>query len=872
MLKQIESGVVRFPVSVAFLDSGTARLTVDEERRLQGNILLRHGSKAQKRRYNEAEKWTISGDLTPSKKATSLTKDGITTVQYGAGQRFEATIRHYPFTVEFGRDGQTHIQLNGRGFLNIEHWREKKEHENAKQAVLDIADQDSWWEESFGGFTDSKPRGPESIALDVVFNGYEHVYGIPEHASSLSLKETTGGKGQYVDPYRLFNTDVFEYEVDSPMTLYGAIPFMQAQRVNSSVGVFWLNGADTWIDIAKTSTQGAPKTQTHWISESGILDIFIFLGPTPKDVISSYTSLTGTTQMPQEFAVAHHQCRWNYVSDDDIVGVAKRFDRHSIPVDALWLDIEYTDSKKYFTWDRLNFKDVDKMHRRLDAVGRKQIVIVDPHIKDEADYDVVDQLKAKDLAVKTSKEDSYRASCWPGQSYWIDCFNPAAVTWWKSLFRYDTFQGTFPNTWLWNDMNEPSVFGGPEATMPKDNIHFGGWENRDVHNINGLTYHEATYQALLARSRAEEKSPRRPFILTRAYFAGSQRTSAAWTGDNTATWEHLAASIPMILTNGIAGYPFIGADVPGYFGNPSDELLARWYQAGAFYPFFRAHAHIDTRRREPYVIEEPYRSVMANAIRLRYQLLPAWYTAFRHAAGSGEPIVRPNYYVHPEDSESFGIDSQMYLGSTGILVRPVVEEGAKAIDVYLADDEVYYDYWDFVAYSGKGRHTVPAPLEKVPMLMRGGHIFPRKDRLRRSSALMRHDPITLVVVLSQGGDANGELYMDDGETFQYEQGAYVHRRFVFDGKLNTLKSENFGEEGKLAKQYEKTVQHIKVERIIVVGVPDEWASKAEVNVNEEGSAPIQVTMTYHQGRKGQLGWAVVRNPGRSIVKDWKVEF
>lgn len=187
-------------------------------------------------------------------------------------------------------------------------------------------------------------------------------------------------------------------------------------------------------------------------------------------------------------------------------------------------------------------------------------------------------------------------------------------------------------------MNEPSVFNGPETTMPKDNLHYGNWEHRDVHNLYGLTFHNATYHAVLDRlPRAKQQ---RPFVLTRAFFAGSQRTAAMWTGDNEAKWDHLEQAFPMLLAQGIAGMPFAGADVGGFFGNPSKELLTRWYQAGAFYPFFRAHAHIDARRREPYLAGEPYVSIIRDAIRLRYQLLPAWYTAFHRASWEGMPILR----------------------------------------------------------------------------------------------------------------------------------------------------------------------------------------------------------------------------------------
>ncbi|KLJ12136.1 alpha 1,3-glucosidase [Blastomyces silverae] len=874
---------VNLPLTVSFLESGVARVTVDEEKRIKGDIQLRHDRKIRKERYNEAAKWAIVGglELGSSAKFVEGTEAGITKVLYGPDNKFQAVIRHSPFEVHFQRDGETHIQLNDQGLLNVEHWRPKVEKpagDDSESEPQDTVDDSTWWEESFGGNTDTKPRGPESVGLDITFPGYSHVFGIPEHADSLSLKETRGGDGHHTEPYRLYNSDVFEYELNSPMTLYGSIPFMQAHRKDSTVGVLWLNAAETWVDIVKKKAStnplalgvvGKTSTQTHWFSEAGQLDVFVFLGPTPQALSKSYGELTGFTQLPQHFAIGYHQCRWNYVTDEDVRDVDRKFDLYQIPYDVIWLDLEYTDHKKYFTWDPLTFPDPDGMQKQLDDSGRKLVIIVDPHIKNEANYPVVDELKSKGLAVKNKDGDIYDGWCWPGSSHWIDCFNPAAVSWWSTLFKYDKFKGTHPNMFIWNDMNEPSVFNGPETTMPKDNIHHGDWEHRDLHNLNGMTFINATYHAMLERKKGEL---RRPFVLTRSFYAGTQRVGAMWTGDNQANWDHLAASLPMVLNNGIAGFPFAGADVGGFFGNPSKELLTRWYQTGAFYPFFRAHAHIDTRRREPYLAGEPYMSIITRALQLRYQLLPAWYTAFQQASIDGSPIVQPQYYVHPEDEAGFAIDDQLYLGSTGLLAKPIVAEGATSTDIYLADDEKYYDYFDYTVYQGAGkRHTVQAPLEKIPLLMQGGHIIPRKDRPRRSSELMKWDPYTLVVTLDKNGQAEGTLYVDDGETFDYQSGAYIHRRFTFSE--SSLSSTDIGTKGTKTGQYLKTMAGVRVEKIIIVDAPDAWESKSTVLVLEEGSQTgSQASLQWHAKQGGKAAYAVVKDPGVSIGNLWKIDF
>ncbi|TGJ79525.1 hypothetical protein E0Z10_g9236 [Xylaria hypoxylon] len=888
---------VELPLTVSFHKSGTARVTVDEKQRQEKNIELRHNSQARKERYNEAEKWAIVGGTTVDVDAKiSHSGEASIKIQYGPNSAFEADIKYDPYSIEFKRDGSAQLKLNDRGLMNLEHWRpkvekppaeekkegeenmEEKEEESAAEPVGE--DESTWWDEAFGGNTDSKPRGPESVALDITFFGYDHVYGIPEHAGPLSLKETRGGDGAYTEPYRLYNSDVFEYILDSPMTLYGAIPLMQAHRKDSTVAVFWLNAAETWIDITKAKESKNPlalgkgpktNTQTHWISESGVMDLFVFLGPTPGDVNKAFGELTGTTAMPQEFAIGYHQCRWNYVSDDDVREVDRKMDRHQIPYDVIWLDIEYTEEKKYFTWDKDMFKDPLSMGQHLDAHGRKLVVIIDPHIKNSGGYPVIDELKANGLAVKNKEGKDFDGWCWPGSSMWVDCFNPSAIKWWKSLFKYDKFKGTMENTWLWNDMNEPSVFNGPEVTMPKDNLHYGSWEHRDVHNINGMTFHNATYEALLSRKKGEL---RRPFVLTRSFYAGSQRVGAMWTGDNQASWEHLGAAIPMILNQGVSGFPFAGADVGGFFGNPEAELQSRWYQAGAFYPFFRGHAHIDARRREPYLLTEPYRTIVTSALRLRYSLMPSWYTAFHQAHRDGSPIIRPMYWTHPSSEDGFGIDNQFFVGSTGILVKPVIEKGKTTEDVYIPDGEAYYNYFTYQQLpTAKGKTlTIDAPIESIPILMRGGHIFPRRDIPRRSVQLMKFDDYTLVVAVSKDGTAEGQLYVDDGDSFDYQKGEYIHRTFKLAGsKLTSTDAD--GRDTKSIKKgnWLKNMQDVAVDRIIIVGAPSSWANKKEIQLETEGRQST-VKLEYFKGDENRGAFAVVGRVGARIGADWTIEF
>lgn len=263
---------------------------------------------------------------------------------------------------------------------------------------------------------------------------------------------------------------------------------------------------------------------------------------------------------------------------------------------------------------------------------------------------------------------------------------------------------------------------------------------------------------------------------------------------------------------------------------------------------------------------------MTKAIRLRYQLLPAWYTSFHEASVNNTPILRPQYYMHPSDEAGFNLDDQFYVGATGLLVKPVTTEGATTVDIYFAaDQELYYDYFDYTVYSNKGYQTIDAPLDKIPIFARGGHIIPRKDRPRRSSRLMQYDPITLLVVLGASGNAQGSLYIDDGETFDYESGAHILANFIFHQESSTLTSQDLAPSGALSRAYRKSMERVRVEKVIVVGAPARWGEKGHVVVEQDSKAE-EVELQFHAGIKGKAAWAVVRDPKVTVARDWKISF
>lgn len=939
---------VQFALNVTFFDDGTARMRMDEASPTYND--LRH--------YDGAAAWAIKR-LPRAADASLSTTDKTATVAW-AGNEF--VLEYEPLRMSFVRDGVVQAVINDRALLHMEHFRPKADgfprtDDNApaaREAELRAAydarptrrtpptdgafsawasyerDDGGEWTESWSGSEDSKPKGPEAIGLDVSFPGYDTLYGLPEHASPLALRTTRAPApgeedepGRYTDPYRMMNTDVFEYSADSPMSLYGSAPILHAQSKGSAVSVLWLNAAETWVDLHRTKTRpdappgfrgakasgvradgflagGTAKrsSHAHFVSESGVMDMFVFLGPSAAEIMGQYTALVGHTALPQYFALGYHQCRWNYVSSDDVLDVSARFDADDIPVDVIWLDIEYSAEHMYGVWDRGHFPDPEALTGALDKQRRKLVIIMDPHLKTSEKYYIYKSARDRNLLVKTPSGTPYEGTCWSGRASWIDFFKPETWRWWidqHSLARRQ-LAGNARNLFIWNDMSEPAIFDGPEITSPKDVVHHGGWENRDIHNINGLIMHNLTATGLVEREIGTIDSDgkigvrRRPFVLTRAWWLGSQVSAASWTGDNMGTWEHFAVSVPMILSNGLGGMSFCGADIGGFFGNPDTELLVRWYQAGIFEPFFRAHAHSDTKRREPYLLDDGTRASVRRLLQMRYEHLPVWYTAFWHSGRTGMPVLRPMHLVFPHDTKGFAVGDQYFVGDA-LLVKPAVTQGATHVDMYLAERGPYYHYTTGHAYRGVpgGRSVaVPAPLDhNVPLLQRAGTIVPVHARARRAAELQANDPYTLRVALGGDGRASGMLYVDDGQTYAYEDGAYVARRFEAAREPSGLRivsrsvrGTDLGAPGDTTavQRPNDFAQQLasRVERVIVYGLE---SAPSKVVVHDGHARDAKFTYIPAQKRRATrddsselvAATLVVHDPGPRIASDWDIE-
>ncbi|XP_067119018.1 neutral alpha-glucosidase AB-like [Centruroides vittatus] len=799
---------------------------------------------------------------------TNQDSEGITAT-FGNNK---AVVTANPFRIDVYTNDQLVISVNPRGLMRFEHHRLKDQgkqvknegeesENNVEQPPQEEETPDAWWEETFKGKTDSKPHGPSSVGMDFSFVGFEHVYGIPEHADKFSLKTTVGS----TDPFRLYNLDVAEYELNNPMALYGSIPFMVAHSEAQTVGLLWLNAAETWVDVVSTSKQSVvssivdfvkgnsqmPQTSTHWFSESGIIDVYLLLGPHPKNVVRQYARLTGTTPLPAYFSLAYHQCRWNYKDQDDVRNVDSGFDENDIPYDVIWLDVDHTDGRRYFTWDPYNFPTPEIMLNNVTAKGRKMVTLVDPHIKRDSGYYVHKEASDYGYYVKNKDGNDYEGWCWPGSSGYLDFLNPTVRDWWAEKFLLEQYKGSTLSLYTWNDMNEPSVFSEPEITMPKDCKHFGGWEHRDVHNIYGMLMVMGTYKGHLMRSKGQQ----RPFILTRSFFAGSQRFGAAWTGDNDADWGHLRITVPMLLSMSITGMSFCGADVGGFYRNPSAELTLRWYQAGAFQPFFRSHSHHDTRRREPWLFDQEIKMLIREAIRKRYSYLPFWYTLFYQNEQTGIPPMRPIWMEFPKEKETFDLDDEYMIGSA-LLVRPVLDAGVSGVNVYFpGKNEIWYDIDTYQKYDGSQQLSFPVSLSKIPVFQRGGTIIPKKERIRRSSSLSHQDPYTFVIALDKSGQsANGTLFVDEGDSFHYKEGDYLLLSLNFN--KNVISS-------KLTEGPGKFQTKAWLERIVIIGVT---SSPKSIHIDTKDGDSRDLQFTYNSETKV----LVIRRPAVNIAQEWKI--
>ena len=501
---------------------------------------------------------------------------------------------------------------------------------------------------------------------------------------------------------------------------------------------------------------------------------YVFAGPGMREILAAYTWLTGRIDPPPLWSLGYHQCRWFHYTQEAIERIARRHRDHDIPCDALWLDIEYMDGYRVFTWDTEAFPDASGMLKVLSEQGFRVITIVDPGVKYEPGYWVFDQAMKLDLLCRTEGGAVYIGQVWPGDTAFPDFTTEEARTWWGTLNATHVQSGL---AGIWNDMNEPAT-----GRIPSEAMRFGKgrYSHERFHNQYALLMAMGTKEGLL-----DAMPDKRTFVLSRAGFAGIQRYAANWMGDNLSRWDHLWVSLPMAAGLGVSGQAFVGADVGGFAGNSNAELYLRWMQYGALTPFFRNHSELGNVDQYAWAWGDVVLGIVRDAIRLRYRLMPYLYAAFLGAAQTGEPVQRPLVFDYQDDPTVRDIDDEYLLGSD-LLVAPVTAAGTTSRQVYLPAGS-WYD-WHTGELVGGGRYVVaPTPMERIPIYARGGAVIPLWPDAPASTAGYHPSLIELhLFVPERDGTYASMLQEDDGLTFAAGDGACYRTTFTVTRRANRL--------------------------------------------------------------------------------------
>jgi alpha-glucosidase len=610
------------------------------------------------------------------------------------------------------------------------------------------------------------------------------IYGLGEKAGSHNRK----GRD-----FTLWNTDVLDPHATAEFTAgrppddprsdrtsvefdpyYVSIPLLyhHAHPGGAVAGSFVDNGYRAAYELSHED-----EYRIHF--SGGQYTEYIFAGPGMPEVLSAYTWLTGRAALPPLWSLGYHQSRWFRYTQEAVEELAERHREHGIPCDALWLDIEYMDGYRVFTWDAEAFPDVAGMLGRLADRGVRLITIVDPGIKYEPGYRVFDEALARDVLCRTEAGEVYVGEAWPGATVFPDFVTEEARQWWGELNAEHVRSGL---AGIWNDMNEPAT-----GSIPPDSMRFGRarHSHERYHNQYALLMAMGTTAGLL-----QAMPERRTFVLSRAGFAGIQRYAANWMGDNMSRWDHLWLSIPMGMGLGLSGQPFVGADVGGFAGNADAELFLRWMQYGALTPFCRNHSEIGNADQYAWTWGDLIRDLVRDALRLRYRLLPYLYAAFVRAHETGAPVQRPLVFDHQYDPVVRDIDDEYLLGPD-LLVAPVVTAGATARHVYLPAGS-WYDWHTGEPVGGSGYLLTATPMDRIPIYARAGAVIPMWPDAPPSTADYHPSAIELHLFLPDADGTHGSLLQeDDGLSFAALDGARYRTTFEVTrrGDRVTLRAE-----------------------------------------------------------------------------------
>lgn len=592
---------------------------------------------------------------------------------------------------------------------------------------------------------------------------------VPKGTSLYGGGEVTGSLLRNGKTIKLWNTDSGAYGVDNGTRLYQSHPWIMGVREDGTA--FGILFDTTW-----KATLSCTDDKIELRSEGLPFRVFIIDRESPQAVVRGLAELTGTMPMIPKWALGYHQCRFSYQPDSRVIEVADTFRYKRIPCDAIWMDIDYMDGFRIFTFNPEKFPNPKAVNRDLHLRGFHSTWMIDPGAKVDPDYFVYKSGTENDVWVKTAKGENFHGDAWPGAAAFPDFTYPKAQKWWAGLYKAFLAQGV---DGVWNDVNEPQINDTPNKTMPEDNIHRGGG---DLPQGTHLQYHNV-YGMLMVRSSREgmlsARPDKRPFILTRSNFLGGQRYAATWTGDNGSTWEHMKLSIPMSLTLGLSGQPISGADIGGFLFNANGDLFGNWIGFGAFYPFSRGHACAGTNNKEPWAFGPEVEKASRIAIERRYILLPYFYTLMHEAATDGMPIMRPAFFADPKDL-SLRAEEQYFLVGDNLMVVPAFVEKAnypKGIwrELSLVDGDKTDKY-------------------QASLKIRGGAIIPT-GKVIQNTTEESLDPLTQIVCLDENGKAQGDLYWDAGDGWDFQKKQYCMQKYVAEKQGNSVVVKIAGQDG-----------------------------------------------------------------------------
>ncbi len=629
-----------------------------------------------------------------------------------------------------------------------------------KDEIGNIICKDDWgfhWEQSYeyGGnivkMSKSAPQG-------------ECYYGLGDKPMHLNLK------GKRIENWA---TDQYAFGKDQD-PLYKSVPFYIGMYEERAYGIFFDNTFKTYFDFCHER-----RNVTSFWAHGGEMNYYFFYGPDMQEVITRYTDLTGKPELPPLWALGYHQCKWSYYPESKVKKVTSKFRELQIPCDAIYLDIDYMDGFRCFTWNKEYFPDPKRMVAELAEDGFKTIVIIDPGIKIDKDYWVYQEAMDKDYFCKRADGPYMRGKVWPGECYFPDFTNPEVREWWSGLFQ--DIIDEIGVKGVWNDMNEPAVMEVPGKTFPNDVRHnYDGnpCSHRKAHNIYGTQMARATYEGI-----KKFAYPKRPFVITRSAYSGAQRYTSSWTGDNVATWEHLWIANIQAQRMSMSGMSFTGSDIGGFAEHPTGELFARWIQLGVFHPFCRTHSSGDHGDQEPWTFGQEIIDITRKYIELRYQLLPYLYTMFWEYAEQGIPMLKSLVLYDQEDTQTHYRTDEFIFGNQ-ILVCPVQEPNSKGRRMYIPRGN-WYNYWTREYVKGGNEQWVDADLDTLPLFIKEGSIIP-KYPVQQYVGEKKIEELKLEVYYKLGDKEISKVYEDAQDGYDYAKGRYSLRSFSFTGKENEI--------------------------------------------------------------------------------------